>query len=275
VLPLGTRPTLPRLTNRLCLGSAGLLVSPICLGIVGTPNTVLAAFDAGINFFFVTADLHWPIYEPLRQGLVQLLARSGDVRDNVVVGVVSYLEQPFFNHLQLHEVIDCVPGLRRVDLIIAGGVCHIASLQARSAVLQEAKLLRHCGAQTIGASFHDHCSARASFLDEVLDINYVRYNPAHTGAAVDVFPHLRSHRTALLYGFKSVLFSGSPSPSCTADNNNWLPKPTDYYRFALSNNYFDGILCCLGSPHHVHELAAAIDDGPLTTDQQIRMVTLS
>src|SRR5436190_890300 len=62
------RAALPRMTDRLDLGSKGLRVSPFCLGRVKSPDTVLAAFDAGINFFFVTADMHWPGYENLREG---------------------------------------------------------------------------------------------------------------------------------------------------------------------------------------------------------------
>ncbi len=58
--------TLPRLTDRVVLGDS-LLVSPICLGAVARPDVVLAAWEAGINFFFLTADMHWPMYEPLRR----------------------------------------------------------------------------------------------------------------------------------------------------------------------------------------------------------------
>src|SRR5215469_14434904 len=64
-----SRQMLPRLTDRLVLGDEGLSVSPFCLGMVRSPDAVSAAFDAGINFFFLSADMHWPLYEPLRLGL--------------------------------------------------------------------------------------------------------------------------------------------------------------------------------------------------------------
>ena len=73
------RKTLPRLTDRIPLGD-GLLVSPVCLGAVPSPKVVPAAWEAGINFFFVTADMHWPMYEPLRRGLESLFKKPG-VRD--------------------------------------------------------------------------------------------------------------------------------------------------------------------------------------------------
>ena len=64
-MPVGgfARARLPQFTDRLALGREGLVVSPFCLGLVRVPETISAAFDAGINFFFLTADMHWPLYE--------------------------------------------------------------------------------------------------------------------------------------------------------------------------------------------------------------------
>src|SRR5215831_13655318 len=101
------RPTgLPKPSDRLPLGRTGLKVSPLCLGIAGTPEIVPEAFDLGINFFFVTGDLHWPLYDGVRKGLEMLFDRGPSIRDEVVVGVVSYLDGPIFEGLQFNEVID-------------------------------------------------------------------------------------------------------------------------------------------------------------------------
>src|SRR5262249_5979393 len=102
------RTALPRLTDRLPLGSAGLRVSPVCLGIVGEPATVPAAFDAGVNFFFVTADMHWPLYESARRGLADLLARVRGVREQVVVAGVCYPTQPEFCSMPFQELVAAV-----------------------------------------------------------------------------------------------------------------------------------------------------------------------
>src|SRR6185436_586633 len=82
---VSTRAELPKLTDRLPLGGSGLEVSPCSLGLTGDPATVPAAFEAGINFFFLTADMHWPIYEPTRRGLKLLLEGRPGVRDAIVV----------------------------------------------------------------------------------------------------------------------------------------------------------------------------------------------
>src|SRR5262245_54155501 len=57
------RQQLPQFRDRLVLGEQGLRVSPYCLGMIRDPETVGAAFEAGINFFFVSADMHWPLYQ--------------------------------------------------------------------------------------------------------------------------------------------------------------------------------------------------------------------
>jgi aryl-alcohol dehydrogenase-like predicted oxidoreductase len=45
------RQNLPKAAARLPLGRTGLSVSPLCIGITEDPDTIPAAFDAGINFF--------------------------------------------------------------------------------------------------------------------------------------------------------------------------------------------------------------------------------
>src|SRR5262245_12778537 len=99
------RTALARFNDRLTLGHQGLRVSPFCLGLTCDAATVPAAFDAGVNFFFLTADMHWPLYEPTRRGLADLLARGGGIRDQVVVAAVSYPTQPEFASMPFHELV--------------------------------------------------------------------------------------------------------------------------------------------------------------------------
>ena len=75
---LEPRRELPKLTDRYPLGN-GLEISPFCLGLVGDEDVVPAAFEAGINFFFISADMHWPVYEQTRRGLdmIKRIAAQG------------------------------------------------------------------------------------------------------------------------------------------------------------------------------------------------------
>lgn len=269
---------LPKLTDRLPLGRAGLRVSPICIGITGSPEIIPAAFDAGINFFFLTADLHWPLYDGLRKGLELLLARGGGVRDEIVVAVVSYLEEPMFRHLQFHEVLAEVRGLDRIDILIAGAVADPQTFNARYQPLRVARSLGRHGSRAIGASFHDRGTALAALNGNVLDLQYIRYNVGHPKARTEIFPFVRPDPLALVYNFTSTLSRVTPEglKAIGLDPQAyWIPEVTDYYRFALSNHCINGILF---APQHVWQITAlseALAKGPLGTNEQDYLIKLS
>lgn len=269
------RTKLPKPTDRISLGNTHIQVSPLCLGITGSPDTVLAAYESGINFFFLTADLHWPLYESTREGLRRLLEKPG-VRDDIVVGVVSYLDDPLFSALQFHEVINDVKGLERVDLLIAGAVSSDTSF-SRMRSLTISKAIKHCGAVAIGASFHQRPYVVAAAMHHMLDISFIRYNTAHPGARKDIFPFLSPHRSMKLYNFKSVLSYVSPATMSALGipQSYWRPDITDCYRFSLSRPELDGILCSPQSPHELHALCLALEKPPLTQEEQDYLIWLA
>ena len=269
------RLALPKAGDRLRLGSTGLRVSPICLGMTGSPACVQAAFEAGVNFFFVSADLHWPLYEETRKGLERLLKGNPRMRDKIVVGIVSYFEQPWFGYgTQFWDAVNAVRGLKRADLLIAGGVSSGWSFDERLPTLQAAKGERYLGARAIGASLHQRTLAVRAEKSRAVDISYIRYNAAHPGARRDVLPYLRKKRRTLLFNFKSVLWPLPSRKLLGLTASDWLPEPTDYYRFVLSAPEFDGLLCSPWTPREVRALACALDKGPLSREEQERLLRL-
>jgi hypothetical protein len=272
-----TRDHFPKPADRLPLGRTGLTVSPFCLGMTASADSVIAAYESGINFFFVTADLHWPLYDGVRKGLARLLDGNKTRRDEIVVGVVSYLDDPLFSTLQFHEVIGEVPGLDRVDLMIAGGVSSDQSFYSRLNSLERARSQRHHGAVAIGASFHQRSLALVADHHGLLDISYIRYNSGHPGARRDLFPYMRPARTGLVFNFKSVLSRVSKEmfQNFGLPSNYWLPDMCDYYRFVLSRQEIDGILCSPMTADEVRGMVAALDKGPLTQEEQEYMIWLS
>src|ERR1041385_4749464 len=151
------RTALPKLTDRLPLGDTGLEVSPFCLGIVGDPSVVHAAVEAGINFFFLTADMHWPLYEATRVGPYQPLHAKPALRDQLVIGVVSYVTQPEFGWMPFNEVVDYLPGLQRVDLSIAGG-SYGYEIKRRLETYAQHRVRKHVGIRATGVTFHDRAA---------------------------------------------------------------------------------------------------------------------
>ena len=247
------------------------------MGMTSDADAVVAAYEAGANFFFLTADLHWPLYEGLRKGLEKLLRDNPARRDEIVVGAVSYLNEPLFGALQLHEVIDAVPGLKRIDLMIAGGVSDDSGFYPRVQSLERARMMGHVGATATGATFHQRPYAAVADHYQLLDIVYVRYNTSHPGARRDLFPYFRADRTNLVFNFKSVLSMVTPDrfKQLGLPDSYWLPEPTDYYRFVLSRPEIDGILCSPMCPEDVRGIVRALEKPPLTEQEQEYMMWLS
>ena len=272
-----TRTRLPRFTDRLALGREGLAVSPFCPGIVRMPETIGAAFDAGINFFFLTADMHWPYYEAARRGLQQLLARGNGIRNRIVVAAVCYPTQPDFCYGPFQEVLDAIPGLDRLDVLIAGGV-YAGEFAARLPVYQRHRRTRFLGARAIGATFHDRQEARKAVTDDLVDVAFVRYNPGHAGAREDLFPHLAQPTPTLLFGFKSTFAYVPPQQMAELGlpgDVYWHPEVTDHYRFALSRPELDGLLIGPATPKEVAALADALKKGPLDEEEEAYLMQVA
>ena len=276
---LAPRTALPALTDRLPLGTTGLLVSPICHGMTYDAQVIPAAFEAGINFFFLSADMHWPIYEATRRGLADLLRGHPSRRDEIVIACASYVTQPEFCFVPFDEVLAAVPELGRIDITVAGG-SYGPELAKRIEMYKVHRRIKHAGASGIGASFHDRAAARDLIAQGLLDIQYIRYNPIHPGAREDLFPHVASRdtgRTTLLFNFKSTdswVESDAHYAAMGVGEDNWKPHITEYYRFALTSPALDGILCGMPSPRGVQELADALAKGPLDDEDHQYLIEL-
>jgi len=258
---------LPRLSDRLPV-AGGLRVSPFCLGMVGDPAVVPEAFDAGLNFFFLTTDMHWPLYEGTRRGLADLLKRG--VRDEVVVAAVCYPTQPEFCAAPFEELVAAVPGLGRLDVLLAGGA-YGDEFGRRWPVYEEHHRQGFLGNRAVGATFHDRDVAVEAVVERQVDIAYIRYNPDHSGARRDVFPKMPNRPRPLLFNFKST-FGYVPPPQMAEIGlpgpEYWHPEVTDHYRFALTRPELDGLLIGLRTPGEIAALAAALERGPLTEEEE-------
>jgi hypothetical protein len=270
------RTALPKLTDRLTIGETDLQVSPFCLGMVRSEDTASAAFDAGINFFFLSSDLHWPLYETARRGLEKLLARGPDIRKQVVVALVSYVTQPEFCAGALEEGLDAVSGLQLADVAIIGGA-YSQEFLTRLHVYRDIRRQGNLGNKATGTTFHDRTAALLAMNHNLVDIAFIRYNPIHTGASLDLFPYLNKPTATLLYNFKST--SGSLRPERYAalglNDNYWQPKVTDYYRFALGRPEIDGLLCSPSTPKEVEALSRALEEGPLDEEEEKYLIDLA
>jgi len=267
---------LPRLRDRLSLGRRGLRVSPFLQGMGDEdPALIPDAYDAGINFFFVTADLHWPMYESVRAGLSRLFKRRG-VRDRVVVAAISYVVDPMTTMQAFRELLAAVPGLDRIDVVMAGMVRE-EEVAIRLPPLVKLVERGTFGARATGASFHQRRVALRAHKRRVVDLVCMRSNPRHPGGLVDTFPHLDARSPSRLYLFKSMdgFIGDREWPRLGLSDEHWRPRPPDYYRFALSQRQVDGVLMGLGNKREVRELAASMREGRLDAESRTYLVDLA
>ncbi len=250
------------LTDRLPLGEH-LQVSPFCLGLIDDPEMVLRAFDAGINFFFVSCDLHWPLYEPLRRGLTQLLARGGDIRDRIVVAAVSYISEMGAVRQAQRELVQALPSLGHLDVLLTGSL-YAADLGPRVHALEDQRARGDWGARAIGASFHDRRTAATAHRAQLVDLVLARYNPMHPGARRSVSAFAGRVARAALSTSRARTALSAPRNGLRWD---WATA-TGARRCRTiiglrCRRHIDGILGGVQTPAELDALTAALAQGPL------------
>ena len=85
-------------------------------------------------------------------------------------------------------------------------------------------------------------------------------------------------RSALLYNFNSAISWISDDAHYAkigVGEDNWKPRVTDYYRFALTEPAIDGLLVGLPTAASVGELAEALARGPLDDEDHQYLLDLA
>jgi hypothetical protein len=261
-------------SSRHGLGEMEIPISPFIIGIVGDPRVVLAAFDLGINTFFVSADMHWMLYEHLRRGLMSLFARGSHVRDQVRILAVSYVAQPEFSTEPFREVIGAIPGLGYLDATVIGGA-YPDDFRARIPAYRAHRDGFFPCVRATAATFHDRTACAHALSEQLIDLAFVRYNPSRHSANVMALRDLCGP-TQLLYNFNSTRMMVTRERFAELGlHGAWYPEPPDYYRFALTTGAFDGILCSFRNEKELLASVAGVGTGALSQEQFRFMSVLS
>jgi aryl-alcohol dehydrogenase-like predicted oxidoreductase len=132
-------------------------------------------------------------------------------------------------------------------------------------MVEELVRLRESGkVRALAVSIHDRPRAGRLAEDSPLDALMIRYNAAHPGAEVDVFPHLeRRHPAVIAYtatSWRKLLKAprGWSGPVMTAG---------DCYRFCLSSPHVDVVLTGPRDVVQLRENLAALEKGPLGAEE--------
>jgi aryl-alcohol dehydrogenase-like predicted oxidoreductase len=137
------------------------------------------------------------------------------------------------------------------------------------AIAAELEALRDEGAvRAIGVSIHDRKRAAELARTTSLDLLMIRYNAAHPGAEVDIFPNLPDGRHTV------VSYTATCWRRLLKRPKDWegeMPTAADCYRFCLSSPQVDVVLTGPKTVGQLRENLAALERGPFDEEKMAWM----
>ncbi len=248
-----------QLFEKVALGRTGLRVSRLGVGTSTglVPEDLEAALDRGVNYFYWGSLRHAAYGEAVKR-----LAKKR--RDEMTIVVQSYSRAAWYMGRSLDKALAELE-IDQADLFLLG----MWNESPPARILDAALALREAGkVKHVMVS----CHHRPTFEKYIGDPRYgaimVRYNAAHPGAEREVFPHLQADRlerpgvvayTATRWG---ALLNDALLPK-----DEPKPRPSDCYRFAMSNPAVDVTLCGPKNRAELDEAMSAIERGPMSADE--------
>jgi aryl-alcohol dehydrogenase-like predicted oxidoreductase len=142
------------------------------------------------------------------------------------------------------------------------------SLLSKSVLDEMVKLRDEGKVRAIGISTHDRKRAGRLAEESPLSMFMIRYNAAHPGAEVDIFPHLERRKPMV------VAYTATSWRKLLRAPKGWTGKvatPGDCYRFCLSNPHVDVVLTAPKTVEQLRENLVALEKGPLSPDEMTWM----
>jgi aryl-alcohol dehydrogenase-like predicted oxidoreductase len=241
------------------LGNTGLRVCRLGLSATYRPGkkAIHTAVDDGINCFFGFG------FDTQMTGVLRDILKSNREKYVVVTGAYNLL----LGHPNLRRTLE--KRLRKlgtdyIDVFLFLGVTKPKHFTDK--VKEQLYRFRDEGKiKAVGISTHNRKFAGELAADGILDTLMIRYNAAHRGAEVDIFPYLKNHNPGL------ISYTATRWGHLLRRPKNWpkegrVPTASMCYRFVLSN---PNVHVCLTAPRNAKELEhniAALRQGHLSEE---------
>ncbi len=218
-----------------------------------------AAFEQGLEYVF---------WNPTARALTRVLRRMPtSKRDKLVLATgPTFGFWPGAVRRRVERVLRLL-GTDHIDVLQLYWLGRMSAL--RESVLDEMRKLKEEGkVRVLGASIHDRARAGQLASEGPLDLFMVRYNAAHPGAEVDIFPHLKARNPAV------VAYTATAWRKLLKRPSGWdgpLPSAADCYRFCLSSPHVDIVLMGAANRHELDENLRALRAGPLSDEELARL----
>ncbi len=214
---------------------------------------IRAALDQGVNYLLWTRPNLVPaLRDAVRQDREKIVIATGPI--------VGHFQ---FTIRRAAEKALRTLGTDYIDVFQLFWAGTMSAVNERT--LEEMQRLKEEGKiRSIGISIHDRQRAGRLAEDSPIDLFMLRYNAAHPGAEVDVFPHLaRRHPAVVAYtatSWRKLLrapkgWSGSPMTAA------------ECYRFCLSSPHVDVVLTAPASRRELEANLREVAGGPLADER--------
>lgn len=238
------------------LGRTGLEVVPLGLAAsYGIPGKdVERAFERGVNLFY------WGTRRTPDFGRA-LRRIAGRDRGKVVTAIQSYARAPWLIARSLENALRAL-GLDHTDVLLLGWWNRPPPERILAGA---AELVRRGRVRHLMISCHHRPTFPLLARDPRVGLLMTRYNAAHPGAELEVFPHLPKERPGVV-AYTTTSWGQLVDPAL-APTGERVPSGTDCYRFVLSSPHVDA---CWAGPENAGQLDDAIralDLGPLSDDE--------
>jgi aryl-alcohol dehydrogenase-like predicted oxidoreductase len=247
------------------LGRTGLKVGR--LGIAsgyGAPAAAIEeAFERGCNYFTWGTVIKG--YKPQMREALRNIAAKGQ-RDRLVLSCFTYAHNNFFTERMLRRGVRSA-GLDRADVLVLGYFSKTPPRRLVDGVLRlkEKGLVRFVGISSHNRKLLGELAQGAEF-----DVLHLRYNAAHRGAEMEIFPFLEGGKRPGTVAFTATRWGQLMKEKKMPRGEKPLTA-AECYRFVLSNPAVDVCMTGAKTVEQMRENLTVLESGSLTEDELLRI----
>jgi predicted aldo/keto reductase-like oxidoreductase len=247
------------------LGKTGMEVGR--LGISSSWNAPAEAFEEafekGCNYFTWGTVIKGRSKE-MEKAIKNIIDKGQ--RDNLVLTMITYAHDNFFTKHYLKKSLK-VLGIDYTDVLLLGYFSKRPPQRLIDGALKmkEEGLTKH-----IALSSHNRKLFPKLAKEGIFDIFHFRYNAAHRGAEVDIFPLIPEDIKPGMVSFTATRWKQLLNPKKMPEGEKPLTA-VECYRFVLSNPHVD--VCMMGARdrQQMSENLTTLEKGPLSKEEMERV----
>lgn len=249
------------------LGNTGLKTRR--LGIGSTFNAPASAIEAAVEY-----GVNYLYWGTVRQPDFATAMRNVEKknRDELIFTIQSYSRDPSTVEGEVEEALKSC-GVGRFDFLLLGSRDEKPSAAFIDVFerLKRRDLVRFLSISSHNRPFLPELLRAYASGESPYELLMFRYNAVHRGAEQDIFPHVAAEvPTPFMATYTSTRWGHLLDPAKMPDGETPV-SARDCYRYSLSPDAVDMVICGPGSAAQMEEAIEALEKGPLDQDERERI----